>query len=132
MFGASSQAGTVRLITNKPDPSGVSGKVKFGTAFTEGGEPSNNVEAVINLPVSDSITVRGVVYVDNQGGYIDNVAGSRSTTAERCAFRSRVWRVGGDLDGVTFITADNEAKVEEDFNEVTYSGAAFKWFMADQ
>ena len=76
LFGASSQAGTVRLITNKPDPSGVSGKVKFGTAFTEGGEPSNNVEAVINLPVSDSITVRGVVYVDNQGGYIDNVAGS--------------------------------------------------------
>ena len=32
LFGASSQAGTVRLITNKPDPSGVSGKVKFGAA----------------------------------------------------------------------------------------------------
>ena len=33
LFGASSQAGTVRLITNKPDPSGVSGKVKFGAAL---------------------------------------------------------------------------------------------------
>jgi len=123
LFGASSQAGTVRLITNKPDPSGVSGKVKFGTAFTEGGEPSNNVEAVINLPVSDSITVRGVVYVDNQGGYIDNVAGSRSTkTSGGFKENTQFGDVGGDLDGVTFITADNEAKVEEDFNEVTYSG----------
>ena len=35
LFGASSQAGTVRLITNKPDPSGFSGKVKFGAAFTQ-------------------------------------------------------------------------------------------------
>ena len=107
MFGASSQAGTVRLITNKPDPSGVSGKVKFGTAFTEGGEPSNNVEAVINVPVSDSITVRGVVYVDNQGGYIDNVAGS-IYCSKVLAFKGGC-QAGADLSGVTFVSADNGA-----------------------
>ncbi|MFT5692368.1 MAG: iron complex outermembrane receptor protein, partial [Oceanicoccus sp.] len=76
LYGASSQAGTVRLITNKPDPSGFSGKIKFGTAFTESGDPSNNAEAVVNIPVNDNLAVRAVVYVDHKGGYIDNVAGT--------------------------------------------------------
>ena len=131
LFGASSQAGTVRLITNKPDPSGFSGKVKFGAAFTQNGEPSNNVEAMINAPVSDSVTLRGVVYVDNQGGYIDNVAGS-ITAASSARFQPGGFQaddnatsdplLGADTTGVTFNTADNGAKVEDDFNEVTYAG----------
>jgi len=77
LFGASSQAGTVRLITNKPDPSGQYASVDFGTAWTKDGEMSNNVEGMVNIPLSDNLTVRGVVYVDNQGGYIDNVRGTR-------------------------------------------------------
>jgi len=78
LFGASSQAGTVRLITNKPDPNGFYGSVKLGSSVMEEGELSANVEAMINVPVSTSLTLRGVVYVDNQGGYVDNVAGTRS------------------------------------------------------
>lgn len=122
LFGASSQAGTVRLITNKPDPSGVSGKVKFGASFTSNGDPSNNIEAMINVPVSDRLTLRGVVYYDNQGGYIDNVAGSISA-AESARFQAGGFQPGADLSGGTFIAADNSDKVEENFNEVTYSGA---------
>lgn len=86
LFGASSQAGTVRLITNKPDPNDVYGSVKFGTSFMEEGEMSNNVEGMINVPLTDSLTVRGVVYVDNKGGYIDNVQGTR-TALESARFR---------------------------------------------
>jgi hypothetical protein len=48
LFGASSQAGTVRLITNKPDFSGTYGNVKLGTAFTKGGEMSNSATGVFN------------------------------------------------------------------------------------
>ena len=76
LFGASSQAGTVRLITNKPDPSGSYGRIKVGLSSTQGGESSDSVEAMYNLPVSDKVTLRGVVYSDNQGGYIDNVQGT--------------------------------------------------------
>ena len=78
LFGASSQSGTVRLITNKPDPNANSAGLKFGTSFTPDGEMSNNVEAVVNFPVTDQFTLRAVAYVDNQGGYIDNVQGSRT------------------------------------------------------
>lgn len=136
LFGASSQAGTVRLITNKPDLSSTDANVKFGTSFTKNGEMSNNVEAVVNLPLTDNFALRGVVYVDNQGGYIDNVAG-RLNASESARFRPEgsvranglpvsSGRAGfqskSDLAGVTFIDADNGARVEEDFNDVTYSG----------
>ena len=136
LFGASSQAGTVRLITNKPDPSGNYASVDLGTSFTRRGEMSNNVEAMVNVPVTESLTVRGVVYVDNQGGFIDNVAGTRSVT-ESARFRPEgTMRSNGlpvastragfqstsDLSGVNFIDADNSTRVEEDFNDTTYSG----------
>ena len=86
LFGASSQAGTVRLITNKPDPSETYGRIKVGYSQTVQGESSNNVEAMFNVPVKDNVTVRGVVYRDDQGGYIDNVQGTL-TALESARFR---------------------------------------------
>lgn len=136
LFGASSQAGTVRLITNKPDPTARYGNVKLGTSFTKEGDPSHNVEAMLNLPVTDRLTLRGVVYADQQGGYIDNVAGTRNVS-QSARFRPtgtvrsngvpvnanrNGFQAGADLSGVTFLESDNSARVESDFNEATYTG----------
>ena len=137
LFGASSQAGTVRLITNKPDPSATSANMKMGSAWTKSGEMSNNVEAVVNLPVSESLTLRGVVFVDNQGGYIDNVPGTLNLTQSGRFRPAGTERANGvpvssgragfqstaDLSGVTFLDADNGARAEENFNDAVYSGA---------
>ena len=136
LFGASSQAGTVRLITNKPNMDGVSGNVKAGVSYTKDGEMSNNVNATLNLPIGDSFAIRGTVYVDNMGGYIDNVHGTR--TAEQSArfrpagtmrsngvpvadFRGG-FQAGVDLSNVNFETQDNGTMVEDDFNDTTYAG----------
>ncbi len=78
LFGASSQSGTVRLITNKPVLGEFSAKANFGVSFTQSGEESNFVEAVINVPVTDNFALRGVFYNDSQGGFVDNVLGSRT------------------------------------------------------
>ncbi|MBI1235311.1 MAG: TonB-dependent receptor plug domain-containing protein [Alphaproteobacteria bacterium] len=136
LYGASSQAGTVRMITNEPVIGEFEASASFGTSFTENGEMSNNVEAVVNFPVADNFALRGVVYADNQGGYIDNVAGTR-TARESARFRAAgTMRANGvpvnsnragfqaasDLTGVTFLTADNAGLVEEDFNDTTYQG----------
>ncbi|TNE38572.1 MAG: TonB-dependent receptor [Alphaproteobacteria bacterium] len=136
LYGASSQAGTIRLITNKPVIGEFAAKASFGSAFTKDGEMSNKVEGMINIPVSDRFAMRAVVYVDNQGGYIDNVHGTLDASqsarfrpegtvrangvpvsAQRAGFQSTA-----NLAGVTFLEADNSALVEEDFNDTTYSG----------
>jgi len=146
LFGSSSQAGTVRLITNKPDPSEAYGKLKMGFSQTNSGGTSNNYEAMYNLPVSDKVTLRGVVYSDDKGGYIDNVHGSRTVqesarfrkegfmrsngvavSAARAGFQSGGADANGDgyadMPGVNFIAADNTAFLEEDFNQSKYTGA---------
>ena len=121
LFGASSQAGTVRLITNKPDPSGFSANVKVGAAYTEEGDPSYNLEGMVNVPVSDSFTLRAVAYTDTQGGYIDNVQGT-VTTAESARFEPGGFEPDNDLSGVNMLEANNADLTEDDFNEATYTG----------
>jgi len=136
LFGASSQAGVVRLITNKPDPSGFYGRVQAGASTMKDGEANYNINAMLNIPLSDNFAIRGVVYTDEKGGYIDNVAGTRSIT-ESARFRSagtvrsngtvvRDYRggfqAGADFTNVTMTDANNAALVEDDFNDTSYSG----------
>ncbi|GAK34360.1 colicin I receptor [alpha proteobacterium Q-1] len=145
LFGASSQAGTIRLITNKPVLNEFQVKANFGVSFTKGGEMSNKAEGVINIPlIDDKLAVRAVFYNDDQGGYIDNVAGTRDASssarfrpegtvrangvpvsANRAGFQST-----DDLSNVTFLEADNAELVEEDFNDTTYKGFRFSTYWA--
>ncbi|QFT78668.1 TonB-dependent receptor [Erythrobacter sp. THAF29] len=136
LFGASSQAGVVRLITNKPSLSGFDASFKGGVSFTKGGEASYQAEAMLNVPVAETIALRGVVYLDDQGGYIDNVAGTRDLT-ESARFRpAGTVRANGvpvapnragfqstaDLSNVTFLQADNAGLAQDNFNDTQYSG----------
>jgi iron complex outermembrane recepter protein len=136
LFGASSQAGTVRLITNKPDSSGFSGNARFSAAQTSDGDPSYSGEGMINIPISDSFTARAVVYADQQGGYIDNVAGTidaSSSARFRAAGTMRAngvpvsagragFQAGADLSGVNFLKESNSDRTEDNFNGTTYAG----------
>ncbi|TGY88174.1 TonB-dependent receptor [Marinicauda algicola] len=136
LFGASSQAGTVRLITNKPVLGAFEAYSNFGFSWTQDGEMSSNVTGVVNLPVGDDFALRAVVYSDHQGGYIDNVRGTRDLS-ESARFRPEGtvrangvpvsarragFQAGQDLSNVTFLEADNADLVEDDFNDATYSG----------
>ena len=132
LFGASSQAGNLRMITNKPEMSELYGNIKLGAAAVAEGGTDSNLEAVVNLPVSDSFALRGVCYTDTQAGYIDNVVGSRDASesarfrpegtmrangvpvsAQRAGFQSTA-----DLGGVNFIAADNSASNGAIFHKV--------------
>ena len=105
---------------------------------------SEKVEAIINVPVTDKFALRGVFYNDNQGGYIDNVAGTRTLlgggdTGTPITGRFRPegtvrangvpvgaaragFQAGADLSGVTFLSDTNDEFVEEDFNDTNYTG----------
>jgi iron complex outermembrane receptor protein len=83
LFGASSEAGTVRMITNKP----VLGKFEAGydvqANTVEHGQPGGVVEGFLNLPLGDTAAIRLVGWDEHDGGFISNVAG---TDANGCIF----------------------------------------------
>src|SRR6202023_860666 len=77
LFGAGAQAGVIRYITNKPKINVTEANFNAGYATTVHGKDSTNFDGMLNLPlIEDKLAVRGVVYNDSRGGYIDNVAGS--------------------------------------------------------
>ncbi len=136
LFGASSQAGVVRLITNKPSLAGFDAGANAGVSFTQGGETSYKTEVMLNVPVTNSVAVRGVAYLDQQGGYIDNIAGTRDAS-ESARFRPEGtvrsngvpvsalragFQAGADLSDVTFLDATNNNFVNDKFNGTTYAG----------
>jgi iron complex outermembrane recepter protein len=74
LFGAGAQAGVIRYITNKPKMNVTEGSVSAGYGTTAGGDPNSDLTAVLNLPlIADTLAVRGVIYNDRHGGYINNV-----------------------------------------------------------
>lgn len=136
LFGASSQAGTVRLITKKPVIGEYQAFANGGLSFTKGGETSQKIEFGANIPVGERAAIRGVFYLDDRGGYIDNVPGSidlsqsarfrpagtiRPNGTEVESFRGG-FQAGADLSAVNFLSASNDGIVEEDFNDSSYTG----------
>ena len=114
LFGASSQAGTIRLITNKPVYNEFHTGFKASIATTKSGDLSNSVEAYINWPlIDDKLAIRGVFYNAVEGGYIDNVFGENSYTADDVGFP----------EGAESEVVDNIPFVEKDFNDAVYTGA---------
>lgn len=112
LFGASSLSGTLRIITNKPDTSGFYGAVdgevnKFGK-----GDFGGSLEGFLNLPLSEKAALRVVGFYRKDGGYIDNIPGTRTFTLD-------------DGDPTTNLTVNNSELVEDDYNDVeTYGGRA--------
>jgi iron complex outermembrane receptor protein len=76
LFGSSSQSGTLRIITNKPNFDGFSGEGNATFATTHGGDPSWDFSGHVNIPVSDSLAFRIVGFSAHEGGYVDNVYGT--------------------------------------------------------
>ncbi|WP_339771605.1 TonB-dependent receptor [uncultured Paraglaciecola sp.] len=128
LFGASSQSGTVRLITKKPDHSGFSAGVDTSTGFTKGGEMSNSVEAFMNFAVTDDLAVRVAAYSDNQGGWIDNIRNDPNNGGY-IGSAVVIDRISGgvlsDPQNTPVDSPENDALVEDDFNDAIYSGARF-------
>ena len=134
LFGASSQSGVVRMITNKPIIGETASSLEVEGRYMREGDMGNKFEYVSNIPLTDSSALRFVAYRDKRGGYIDQVAGTRSVK-ESARFRtadtvranglvvgsSRAgFQAGANLSAAQFLDAD--AIVKEDSNPVTYEG----------
>jgi iron complex outermembrane recepter protein len=73
LYGASSLSGTIRIITNKPDPSKFEAGYDVKATKWKSGDPGGSLEAYANIPLSDHAAIRLVGYYDYTGGYLNNV-----------------------------------------------------------
>jgi len=104
LYGANSQSGTIRIITNKPDTSEFSAAYSVEGNSVENGGIGGSVEGYVNAPLSDSAAIRIVGWAQHDAGYIDNVAGAR-------------------LYPTSGILHDNFDVAKDDYNEVDTYGA---------
>jgi outer membrane receptor protein involved in Fe transport len=106
LYGASSEAGTLRIITNKPSASHFSAGFDLeGNTVAHGGQ-GYTAEGFVNIPIASNAAIRLVGFDEHDAGYIDNVFGQR-----------------------TFFTSgqtiDNKKYVKKDFNPAdTWGGRA--------
>jgi len=88
LYGASSEAGTIRVITNKPDASEYSASFSLEGNIVDADDTGYLAEGYVNVPISDTAAIRLVGWSRSDAGWIDNVLGSRtfpgnaSTTAD--------------------------------------------------
>jgi outer membrane receptor protein involved in Fe transport len=99
LFGSSSQTGTIRYITKKPQMGSFAAQLEARYGTTKGGDDSYEISGVVNIPVSDTFAIRAVGFSSLDGGYVDNVLGTSFS---------------GNYD--------NSDLVEEDFNEYEVDG----------
>src|SRR5262249_37812582 len=104
LYGASSESGTIRLITNQPDPAHFSGTPDSAVNSVDHGSAGGTAEGYLNIPVSSHAAIRLVGWDEHDAGYIDNV------------HRRRTYVSNGVVD-------DNTALVENDYNDAHTMGA---------
>jgi len=119
LFGASSQSGNLRIITNKPEIGEFSAGVDFGASFTSGGDPSTSFEGFANLPLSENAAIRLVGWNIDEGGYVDNVPGVRNFTLEG----GYGYNTDPNAPYGRTASMDNADLVQENFNELSKKGA---------
>ncbi len=123
LYGASSQAGTVRIITNKPSTSGFEGRVDGELNSVKSGGIGGKLQGMINAPLGDSAALRVVGWYTKAAGFIDNVAATRSFLGP--VITNAAGERTGNLPG---ITVNNSAFVDKNVNtqDVVGGRAALK------
>ncbi len=104
LYGASSQAGTVRIITNKPDKSAFSSGYAVEANTIDGGGTGHVIEGFVNAPLSPSAAIRLVGWQKHDAGYVDNVFGTRTFPTSG-------------------ITIDNAGRAKDNYNWANTIGA---------
>ncbi len=104
LYGASSESGTLRIITRKPDTAGFAAGYGLEVNAIDGGGMGHVAEGFVNIPISDNTAIRLVGWQKKDAGWIDNVYGERT------------YPTSG-------ITQNNADRVEDNYNDVDTVGA---------
>lgn len=121
LYGASSEAGTIRIITNKPELGVTTGRIDGEINQVSHGGTGGKLEGMINLPLGDRIAFRGSAFWQRDAGYIDNVFGERTYCG------TPTYDEDDEINGCIRdgFSADNSRFVKKNFNtNTTFGGRA--------
>ncbi len=114
LYGEGSLGGTVRIITNRPDPTQFDASLEGGLSWFENGDGTNYAaNGMVNLPVvKDKLAVRGVLGYRSSEPWIDNIGPGDADNDEQ----SWIGRVAATL----FASEDVEATVTYIHQDIDY------------
>ncbi len=112
LYGASAQAGILRIQSNQPDTSQFEGMAEISFRGGQESDNSHSITGVLNMPlVEDVFAIRVAAQTAEDGGFVDNVFGHTPDS-------HRDYTLPADSG-----TLDNADLVEENWNSVEYLAA---------
>ena len=114
LYGASSEAGTIRIITNKPDHKGFYGRFDGELNTVHNGTIGGKAEGMVNVPLNEKMALRVTGFYQRDSGFIDNRQSCRAflpeTNPTACTATA-----GG-------IVANNAALAKKHYNDTETAG----------
>ncbi len=110
LYGASSQSGTIRIITNKPEIGKFSAGYALEGNMVDDGGNGYVAEGFVNVPLGDRAALRLVGWKTKEAGWMDNLRGTRL--------------YAGDVStAADNFTVDNASLAKDDYNTLDTIGA---------
>ena len=110
LYGQGSQAGTIRIITNKPVMGETEGGLDLEVNGTDSGDPGYDLSGFANIPVGERAAIRLVGWHKKLGGYIDVVPTTMTFPGPTM------------VSGPQTNTIDNLSFAKDNANEITTTG----------
>jgi len=141
LFGASSESGTVRIISNKPDPTKFAAGYDVQGNRVDHGGTGYEAEGFLNIPLAPFAAIRLVGWFEHDAGYINNIPGTNKNACIENGIRTFPTWAGQTPQTYACPTVgtigagaiDNYAWLRNDYNTVNTRGgrAAIKFDLND-
>lgn len=89
LYGASSMAGTVRYISNQPNPRKFEAGYSVEFNALKNGEVGGVAEGFVNVPLNEKAAIRVVGFHEHDAGFIDNVYAERTYATSGVTINNR-------------------------------------------
>ena len=117
LYGSGSLGGTVRYITNQPVLGETTAEVNTAFYQTNGGGLSSDTDVVVNLPISDTVAIRGSIAYLDEAGFTDRAI-------------SPTWRDGLNGNPPAWSNPNGSGKdlyKDDDYQRATTGRIAIAW-----
>ncbi len=139
LFGGAAQAGTLRIITNKPDTSNFEASAEIIARNGDESDASYSISGVFNIPlVEDVFAIRIAGQAAEDGGFIDNLLGHHpdtwfgETAAENAAGGTAAPRAWG-ANRLEWGNTRNDNVAEDNWNSAEHAlfRVSARWDISD-